>query len=91
MIVFKYDNIMEPESAHLHLGSMDIPGEACNEDMRDDMKCVWRGDKFLALYYPSENTLELYGTKNTNSINFYIMKYPSLDWDSWHKVQTKRW
>lgn len=82
---------MHEDVAHLVLSNMGLPGEKCDKLMKDDMKCVWKGEEFLALYYPTENVMELYGTKNTNSINFYINRYENLEWDSWHKVKTKRW
>ena len=93
MIAFKYKTIEDVEWAHFLLKRMDIPGETIEEPMDDEGKAVvvWQGDKFIAIFHPKEQTLVLYGTKATNSVNFYIMRYPLLEWDTWHLIKTKRW
>jgi hypothetical protein len=91
MIVFNYIGVLTPKNAQTLLSAMDIPGEACERLIRDGMLCVWKGNEFMAMFYPEERRLELYGTKNTNSINYYINRFERLNWHTWNKVKTKRW
>ncbi len=92
MIVFKYE-VNTVNDCHLILDGMNIPGEKHESEELDEQgsKIVWKGDKFIGLFHPEEKKMELYGTKNTNSINFYINRYKDIDWDTWYQVKTKRW
>ena len=92
MIVFKYDaNVQDMTECHEVLKSMEIPGEPDNEIIDENGTVVWKGDKFIGIYYADTKTLELYGIKNTNSVQYYKKRYPMLKWDEAIKVKTKRW
>lgn len=92
MIVFKYE-VSTVDGCHLILDGLNIPGEKHESEELDHQgsRIVWKGDKFVGLFHPKENKMELYPTKNTNSINHFIHRYPDLDWDTWALVKTKRW
>ena len=95
MIVFNYKQIHDVDACHFVIRNMRIPGEPRCTPLQETDKgqtlLVWRDDKFMALFYPAENVMELYPTKNTNSVNYFIARYPELDWDTWHQIKTKRW
>ncbi len=90
MIVFKYE-VGTVADCHLILNGMNIPGRAIEVSMNEDTKAVWESDEFIGLFNEDNGAMELYGTKNTNSINFFINRYKDLDWDTWYLVKTKRW
>lgn len=92
MIVFRYKTYSVYD-CHSILENMEIPGEkyTSEELSNEGSRIVWKGDKFIGIFHPEEQQMELYATKNTNSINFFINKYDKLDWDSWSLVKTKRW
>lgn len=92
MIVFKYQ-VQSVDQCRTILDAMNLPGRfEVSEDMDSTgSKIVFEGDHFLGLFHPKDQLMELYGTKNTNSINYYINRYESLDWDTWQCVKTKRW
>ncbi len=95
MIVFKYD-VGSVKGCHTILNGMKIPGQERHEDPdAEDSDAsiigVWEGNEFIAVFYPEDQQMELYPFKNTNSINFFIHRYPELDWDTWKQVRTKRW
>lgn len=92
MIVFKYE-VKTVKDCHLILDGMNIPGEKHESEPLDEhgSKIVWKGDKFIGLLHPDSGKMELYPTKNTNSINYFIHRYQDLDWDTWALVKTKRW
>jgi len=92
VIVFKYTaNVSDLSVCHRVIESMDIPGEPVNETIDDKGTVVWQGKEFIGIHYSDTMTLELYGTKNTNSVQYYEKRYPNLDWDDVVKVKTKRW
>lgn len=92
MIIFKYGS-PSVSMCHTMIRAMQLPGEQHESEALNDegTKIVWKGDEFVALFYPNESRMELYPTKNTNSINYFINRYEHLDWDTWQKVKTKRW
>lgn len=91
MVVFKYKLLSQIEQCHFVLLEMELPGEPVNEELNPQTQAVWKGEDFIALWYPEESRMELYGTKNTNSVNYFIMRYGKLDWDTFSIVRTKRW
>lgn len=98
MIVFKYE-VMSVKDCHTILNGMKIPGQERHEDPDPENEKpgqskiigVWEGYEFIAVFYPEDKQMELYPIKNTNSINYFIHRYPELDWDTWKQVRTKRW
>jgi len=91
MIVFKYRVASNMNLCHQLLEEMEIPGQAVKEKLDEKGTLMWSGDKFIAIHYSDTNTMELYGTKNTNSVKFYEKKYPKLEYDDVQVVRTKRW
>lgn len=92
MIVFKYEHTGSVESCHFMLDKMELPGEKTEEELNDEgATLVFKGDRFLAIHYADEGKMELYATKNTNSVNYFIMKYKFLDWDTYSVIKSKRW
>lgn len=92
MIVFKYQ-VSSIEECHRILSSMEIPGSLYESEEldTDGSKIVFKGEKFVAIYHPESTQMELYGTKSTNSINYYINRFDKLHWDTWQCVRMKRW
>jgi len=92
MIVFKYKaNVSTLSVCHRVLESMDIPGNPIEEQLDEHGTIVWKGKEFIGIHYSDTMTMELYGTKNTNSVQYYEKRYPNLEWDEVVKVKTKRW
>ena len=91
MIVFRYRVAETPEVCHLALDQMGIPGVIANEELDEHSTIVWKDDKFIAIHYSDTQTMELYGTKNTNSLQYYEKRYPKLEFDEVQHVKTKRW
>lgn len=93
MVVFKFRSAGSIQLCHEALVSMDIPGEMIHEVLseEDESTIIWKGDRFIAIHYGDTQTMELYGTKNTNSIEYYHKRYPKLDYDRVQLVRTKRW
>lgn len=91
MIVFKYKVAANIEVCHLALDEMKVPGNLTNEPIDEHSTIVWSGDDFIAIHYSDTQTMELYGTKNTNSIQYYNKRYPNIQYDDAQVVKTKRW
>lgn len=90
MVVFEYE-VGSIEDCWYLLEGMNLPGEKSGEELNPNQKVAWKGSKFIGLFYPDENKMELYGTKNTNSVKFYETKYPKLEYDNVSIIKTKRW
>lgn len=91
MVVFKYRVATNLNLCHQLLHEMEIPGEPVNEPVDEKGTIVWKDDKFIAIHYNDTDTMELYGTKNTNSVKYFEKQYPKLDYDDVQVVRTKRW
>ena len=91
MIIFKYQHTRSIDSCHFLMNKMELPGEPIEEKLDEKSTLVWQGDEFIAIHIAEENRMELYGTKNTNSPNYFIMRYPKLDWDTYTVIRSKRW
>lgn len=92
MIIFKYKAFSVDDCRKI-INGMDLPGGEFAADSKEseDYDVVYGSEDFLGVFNREDSMLELYGTKNTNSINYYIKRFPNLDWDSWQLVRTKRW
>lgn len=91
MIVFKYQHAGTVKICQNAIKQMELPGEPTEEVLDENSTLVWKGDRFLAIHYKEDNRMELYGTKNTNAVNYFIMRYPKLDWDTYSVIRSKRW
>ena len=93
MVVFFYYPVKTPQDGQCLLEEMDIPGEAIIDEFGDkNEKCIiWKDEQFIAIHYKEEHSMELYPTKNTNSIAYFEKRFPNLRWDRKQVFKTKRW
>jgi hypothetical protein len=92
MIIFQYQlHNTDVELCQKLISSMEIPGAPINEEMSDVSKVIWEHKDFIAIQHTDTMKLELYGTKNTNSVKYYMARYPLLEYDDVKVVKTKRW
>ena len=93
MVVFKFRSAFSLEQCQQALQEMEIPGKPIKERLSedDDSTIVWKDDKFIGIHYGDTQTMELYATKNTNSVQYFEKRYPKLEYDRVQLVKTKRW
>lgn len=93
MIIFKYQAFSVDDCVKI-INSMKFEGEfkEQNEEIADDSEfdIVFANEHFLAVFNKRDNMMEMYGTKNTNSINYYIKRF-GIVYDSYQVIKTKRW
>ena len=93
MVVFRVNGLKSVEQCHNLFGYLGIPIEKVDREFPADNNKVLVGEskKFIALWYKDSEEVEIYGTKNTNSINYYEINYPKLKETESHVIRTKRW
>jgi hypothetical protein len=95
MIIFKYKAYSVKDCQDI-INGMELPDgefkpQEDNHTEEDGFYIVYGSPDFLSVFNEKDNMMELYGTKNTNSVNYYIKRFSKLDWDTWQVVRTKRW
>lgn len=91
MIIFKY-KVSNVDQCRLLMELMELPGYYTgNKESEDKFVKVWEGNEFIGLFNREDDLYELYATKNTNSINYFLKRYPKLEYDDVMKIPTKRW
>jgi len=96
MVIFELKNVIRDRIMHL-MTQLDIgAGEFINKRIDDVQTLVFVNHDFQVVFIRNKDfedfgDLELYGMKNTNSVNYYVRKFPSLANLESHVVRTKRW
>lgn len=90
MIKFYYHHIKSIEDCYIVVDSFGLVGNKVNEKMKTNTM-VFVSPDFIGYWSEGYSLLMLLPLKNTNSINYFIRKYPNFQWDDYQIERTKRW